>query len=303
MINLAIFISGRIKFYNKCLIPIIQHLKSQKKYNIRIFFSINNDSVIEDVIECFKNELGYYEFKPFFYEKDWVENRLKNNRKYLGSYNQLSCFYNDLNNFNLIEKYEKDNNIEFDIICKLRSDIIFRNLNQVNFHKDDSKELILNNINLWCIIRAFNLSPPLMSDAICFGNKNSMKIYCNTYNFIKNMDIKLNGLYNRTFEPYLNESLYNCLFCGIPSYKNIIKTSPYTREEFINIFNHKYSEEDKKFIRKDYDWKYSIIRQNDKINDYTPPKDVIINNEKYIWKSSWTGLIHHSYINETNSFI
>ena len=85
----------------------------------------------------------------------------------------------------------------------------------------------------------------------------------------------------------------------LPSYKNIIKTSPYTREEFINIFNHKYSEEDKKFIRKDYDWKYSIIRQDDKINDYTPPKDVIINNEKYIW----TGLIHHSYINETNSFI
>lgn len=303
MLNLAIFISGRIKFYNKCLIPIIQHLKSLNKYNIRIFFSINSNQPCNEVIECFKDILGYYEFKPFFYEKDWLENRLKNNRKYLGSYNQLSCFYNDLNNFNLIEKYEKDNNIEFDIICKLRSDIIFRNLNQVNFHKDDSKELILNNINLAYTIRAYNMSPPLISDANCFGNKKSMKIYCSTYNFIKNMDIKLNGLYNRTFEPYLNESLYNCLIYGDGLLNMLINSSPYTREEFIDIFNHKYSEQDKKFIRKDYDWKYIIIRGDDTITDYVPPKNVIINNEKYIWKAGWTGLLHENYINETNSFI
>jgi len=49
---------------------------------------------------------------------------------------------------------------------------------------------------------------------------------------------------------YLNESLYNCLIYG-DGLKNLIPDiSPYTREEFIDIFNHKYSEQDKKFIRK-----------------------------------------------------
>ena len=117
------------------------------------------------------------------------------------------------------------------------------------------------------------------------------------------MDIKLNGLYNRTFEPYLNESIYNCLICGDGLKNPIPDISPYTREEFIDIFNHKFSEQDKKFIRKDYDWKYSIIRGDDRIKDYVPPKNVIINNEKYIWKAGWTGLVHENYINETNSFI
>ena len=40
MINLAIFISGRIKFYNKCLIPIIQHLKSEKNIILEYFFQL-----------------------------------------------------------------------------------------------------------------------------------------------------------------------------------------------------------------------------------------------------------------------
>lgn len=308
MINLAIFISGRIKFYDKCLLEIINFLKSQNKYNIKLFLSINSDQICNEVIHCFKNEIGYYEFKPFFYEKDWIENRLKNNRKYLGPYNQLSCFYNDLNNFNLIEKYEKDYNIEFDIICKLRSDIIFTDINQIIFHKDNPCDLILNNINLQCRISAFLLSPSLMSDAVCFGNKKSMKIYCNTYNFIKNMDINIKGLYNRTFEAYLNESLYNCLIYG-DGLKNLIPDiSPYSKEEFIDIFNHKYSPIDKKFIRKDYDWKYTLLqRQEDhKIYDYAPPKDkyIIINNDKYIWtdinKPHFTGLkgfVNAEYLN------
>ena len=68
MINLAIFISGRIKFYDKCLLEIINFLKSQNKYNIKLFLSINSDQICNEVIHCFKNEIGYYEFKPFFYE-------------------------------------------------------------------------------------------------------------------------------------------------------------------------------------------------------------------------------------------
>lgn len=298
MLNLAIFVSGRIKHYNECLKPIIDHLKD--KYNVKLFLSINN-TFIPEVIECFKNDLGYYEFKPFFYEKDWLDTRISNNRKYLGPYNQLSCFYNDLNNFKMIERYELDNDMTFDVICKLRSDIVFSDLNQVCFHKDD--EVILNNINLQCRISAFGITPPLMSDAICFGNKKSMRIYCNTYNFIKETDIKCEGLYNRTFEPYLNESLFNFLFYGNGT--NVISDiSPYSKEEMTKIFNHKYCDPDKKFIRKDLNWRYHIIRKNSfTAQDYILPNEVIINKTIYLFKPAWSGLVHKDFINEKNCYI
>jgi len=299
MISVVIFISGRIANYKQCLLPIIMFLK--KKYKVTLFLSINSLYEDKDVINCFRDVIGYYEFKPFFYDESWIKNRLVNNKKYLGSYNQLSCFYNDLNNFNLIEKYEKDNNIKFDVICKMRSDITFRNLNEVTFHKDDENLLILNNINLWCPIKPFGICPPLISDAICFGNKKSMELYCNTYNYIKEKDIEYKGVYNFTFEPYLNESLYDTSLYGISYYtRNLTEPSPappYTREEYVNIFNNN----KRGFKRINYDWKYKIIRDKlDKTEIYTPPTELNILDELYIWKKEWGGLIHHKYINATN---
>lgn len=301
MINLAIFISGRLNNYNTCLIPILEHLRKQNLYNIKVFLSINAKLKEQNVINDLGDMIGYYYVQPFFYEKDWTENRLKHNRKYMGSYNQLSCFFNDLNNFKQIEKYEIDNNIEFDVICKLRADIIFYNLNNVIFHKDDINELILNNINLECPISAYQLSPPFISDAICFGNKKSMELYCNTYNYIKEKDIEYNGLYNHTFEPYLNESLYNFPIYGVPLYRiNNPKKPPYTKEEYLD----KFVNNSRKFVRKDYNWKYKIHRGNTSNSQlYRPNDNEYINDELYIWKKPWTGLVHHKYINETTSFI
>lgn len=281
MINLAIFISGRISNYNQCLLPILQHLKNQNIYNIKLFLSINANYEEQNVKNDLHDVLACYYAQPFFYEDDWIENRLKHNRKYMGSYNQLSCFFNDLNNFQQIEKYEKYNNIEFDIICKLRSDIIFRNLNQVIFHKDDKDSLILNNINLACPISAYQLSPPFISDAICFGNKKSMKLYCNTYTYIKEKDIEYKGLYNRTFEPYLNESLYDFPIYGIPEYKIGINSEnpPYTREQYLD----KFINNSKKFLRKDYNWEYRISSANTSNSQiYRPNDNEYINNELYM---------------------
>tara|TARA_Y200000002_G_scaffold182699_1_gene150745 strand:+ start:12321 stop:13226 length:906 start_codon:yes stop_codon:yes gene_type:complete len=301
MINLAIFISGRLNNYNTCLLPILQHLRKQNLYNMKVFLSINANSKEQNVINDLDDMIGYYYAEPFFYQEDWIKNRLKHNRKYMGSYNQLSCFYNDLNNFKQIEKYEIDNNIKFDVICKMRSDIIFYNINQVVFHKDVPNKLILNNINLESTISAYGLSPPFISDAICFGNKKSMELYCNTYNYIKERDIEYNGLYNHTFEPYLNESLYNFPIYGVPLYRiNNPKKPPYTKEEYLD----KFVNNSRKFVRKDYNWKYKIHRGNTSNSQlYRPNDNEYINDELYIWKQPWTGLVHHKYINETTSFI
>lgn len=291
MLNIALFISGRLTCYKSVLIPLLIHLS--KTYNIKLFLSINSKENTE-AINLLIDILGYYEFKPFFYDEDWIQNRLNNNKKYMGPYNQLSMFYNDLNNFNLIEKYEQDNNINFDVICKIRPDMIFNNLNQINFVKDHENSLILYNVDLACTIRWFGNSPPLVSDAFCFGNKKSMKIYCNTYNWIKEKDIELKGNYNSTFEPYLNDNLFEYLF-----YNPLIKNNQLTYEEYENImFNNK-----RGLSIKYLPWKYRLSNERqifDKSNQ--PVEGRIINEQEYVWKNEWCGLIHKDFKFETNLY-
>lgn len=288
MLKIAFFISGRLTGYKECLLNILKYLK--KNYNILLFLSINSlqdDTAINILKPC----LGYYEFKPFFYEKDWIDNRLKHGRNFLGPFNQLSMFYNDLNNFNLIEKYENDNNIKFDVICKIRPDMCFYNINQFVFIKDNDDNIILNNVNLQCTIRMFGNSPPLISDACCFGNKKSMKIYCDTYNWIKKKDIELEGFYDRTFESYLNENLFE-FFYDNPFYnpdKRQLSYKEYENIMFNNSRNIKF-----RYL----DWKYDLLkldirRNNDTVNQ--PVNGIKINETYYIWSSKIGGLINKDF--------
>jgi hypothetical protein len=137
MRNIAIFISGRLSGYEENLIPFVNSLKD--RYNIKLFFSINsftiadNDisSVITKLEKDFENIIGYYNFEKYKLPRYFVENRLKNreNLRLINgdkfSYKSCSQFYNDTKNFELIELYEKMNNIKFDIICKTRADTVF----------------------------------------------------------------------------------------------------------------------------------------------------------------------------------
>jgi|LakMenEpi03Aug12_release.lakeMendotaPanAssembly.Ray.scaffolds.fasta_scaffold79452_2 hypothetical protein len=198
-------------------------------------------------------------------------------------------FYNDLNNFNLIDKYETDTNIKFDVISKIRPDMIFRNLNNIIFTKDDENVLVLHNVDLDCTIRWFGDSPPVVSDAFCFGNKKSIKIYCNTYNWIKEKDIELSGSYNRTFEPYLNENLFDHLFDN-PFTKN----NKLTYSEYENImFNNK-----RGLIIKYLPWKYQLTTERHRIKNNQPLEGKMIHNQKYVWKKEWGGLIHKDYMKQ-----
>jgi len=286
MLNIALFISGRLTCYESNLIPLLRHLS--QKYNIKLFLSINSKEDIR-ALDALNDVLGYYEFKSFFYDEDWIRNRLDNNKKYIGPYNQLSMFYNDLNNFNLIDKYERDKNMHFDVICKIRPDMIFNNVNELIFVKDDETSLILHNVELENTIRYYGISPPLVSDAFCFGNKKSMQIYCNTYNWIKEKDIELKGNYNATFEPYLNDSLFEC----------VLINAQLTYEEYVDImFNNK------RGLNIEYlPWKYSLSNERHIFDSSNQPVEGrIINGQEYVWKNEWSGLIHKDYKDETNLY-
>jgi hypothetical protein len=80
--------------------------------------------------------------------------------------------------------------------------------------------------------------------------------------------------------------------------------SPYSREEFNEIFNHKFNDKTRQFKRIDYNWKYDICRKQDynKINDYTPENIVTYENIIYQWHTTFKGYIDKKYINEFKKF-
>ena len=75
--------------------------------------------------------------------------------------------------YNLIQEYEKENNIQYDIIFKSRFDIIFTNLNKINIRSLNFE----NNIYL-CKFEHH------VADWWALGGRFIMSKYCNYYNYI-----------------------------------------------------------------------------------------------------------------------
>lgn len=119
----------------------------------------------------------------------------------------------------MIENYEKTHDCEFDIICKVRSEIMVQG-NIIDFVVDNKDDLVIRNKHITYIRywgHAYNNTQLMISDAFAYGNKNSMKKYCSTYNFILENDLRLKGLYAHAFEIYLTDSILQHVFYNVPS--------------------------------------------------------------------------------------
>ena len=240
MINIAFFISGRLIGYKELLIPFVNIFKT--KYNIYLFFSINSFTLdkgvsikmaTNELINTFGEMIGDIYFEDFKMPKSYVENRIENNVDTF-SYNALSQSYNDSKNMELIEKFEINKNIEFDIVCKTRSDIHFINIQ--DFIVDNKDDIIIRNkhmmdIRYWGHI--YRDTPLLISDAFAYGNKKSMKHYCETYDWILKNDLLLKGQYTQAFETYLTDSLLQHVFYNVPGGG---QNPVLTREQIINNY-------------------------------------------------------------------
>jgi hypothetical protein len=241
MLNIALFISGRLLGFETCLIHFINLLKN--KYKVYVFFSINTNSLdknfnLESIVDNLKlllgDSFGDIHFEEYKMPKSYVENKI-NNGLNIFSYNQLSCFYNDFKNIELIENFEKKYNINFDIICKVRSDMITKC--DYTFIIDNKDELIIRNKHI-CDIRywghVYNDTPLMISDAFAYGNMKSMKYYTYTYNFILQNDLLMKGNYNNAFEIYLTDSILQHVFYKIPGGEH---TPTLTKEEIFYKYN------------------------------------------------------------------
>jgi hypothetical protein len=133
-------------------------------------------------------------------------------------YNCLSLHYNDTKNFSIIEKYQAKNNITFDIICKSRSDIVFKN-HDINLIVDNQNDTIIRHRHMMDIRHWGHLyrdTPILVSDSFAYGNYKSMKIYTSTYDWILRNDSNMQGLYAHASELYLTDSILQYIFYNIP---------------------------------------------------------------------------------------
>jgi hypothetical protein len=116
-----------------------------------------------------------------------------------------------------IEQYENDNAITFDVVCKIRSDMIIHG--DIHFNIDPQHVKIIRNkhmvdIRYWG--HKYSHTPVLISDAFAYGNKKSMAIYCRTYTWILERDLEMKGQYTNAFEIYLTDSILGVVFYTIP---------------------------------------------------------------------------------------
>ena len=210
IMKLAVFISGRITRYEDCLLPILKKCP----YDVDLFISINSieceyNMNMKQILEPWLKDCF---IQPFSMPESWNHNHPHNygyqliNNKYI-PYNQMSMFYNDYNCIQMIEKYSKNNNIHYDCIMKLRADMFdydWPTLSEVN-----EDETCIYSVFPQLNFRSHGLfHEVIVSDAWVWGNMKSMKVYCDTYNFVIYILDEQNGDYYINFEDCVTDNVY-----------------------------------------------------------------------------------------------
>ena len=217
--KIALFISGRLTCYEYNLIPILNYLDS--KYEINLFVSINGERDeyhinAEINLSKWLKKISYENYKV---PDNFTENTHKSSLIQIVDnkrvpYTNLSCFFNDRKAYESIIEYSVANSEKYDVYCKIRPDIIFNNINNLNFQKP-KYDTIYSCVPPCPIYFDRNGRGPIcVSDAFAYGDEKSMDIYTKTYDNIIFLNEKMNGKYLINYELCLTESIFRMIFCG-----------------------------------------------------------------------------------------
>ena len=203
--RIAMLISGRAARYEVCLLPILEACE----YEIDLFLSINDTDglyykVMREKLE--KWIKGLYirpytipaDFKTEFRPNDFTMCYQRIDGVWVPR-NQLSMYYNDANAFKMACDYSAQNGFEYDLFMRFRSDIF--NVNIPKLSPIDPSTLVLHSILPFCITNTFGKykNRAVSSDWV-WGNKKTMAVYCNTYEYVLQENRKMNGRYLFHFE-------------------------------------------------------------------------------------------------------
>jgi hypothetical protein len=216
LIDIAIFISGRLTCYDTNLIKILNYL--DKKYHIDLFISLNNKRdeyhiIAEQRLSKWIKSINYEEYTV---PGDFVQNihpqsLLQDVNGYIVPYTNLSCFFNDRKCFDMIINYH--NSIKpYDVVCKLRSDITFHNIENLFFNIPEIDTIYSCIPPCQIHFNGDEKNPICINDAFAFGNIKSMDMYTRTYTNILFLNNVLEGKYRVNYELSLTESIYSILY-------------------------------------------------------------------------------------------
>ena len=223
--RVAVLISGRLKCYESCLIPLLESCD----YDVDLFISINaerddyHNQALNNLSKWLKGEYICPYVIPQHYKDIFINMNSGTNEPL--PYNQLSMFFNDQKAFKLATQYADDNNFEYDVYMKYRSDIITNSLPSIQTTKeyklfsvvpwnshhspviDRSKPTIYNGPGDWYLQETINA--PWVSDAIVYGNRIVMDAYTKTYEYCLELNELWKGLYPIAFEPSVTQNAYD----------------------------------------------------------------------------------------------
>jgi len=198
--RIAMLISGRAARYEVCLLPILEACD----YEIDLFMSINDtDGLYYSVMreKLAKWIKGFY-IHPYSIPENFKTEFRPNNatmsyQKINGIWvprNQLSMYYNDSNAFKMACDYSLEKGFEYELFMRFRSDIF--NTTIPILSPVDPSTLVLHSIVPLGLYTAFGKHKrrAISSDWV-WGNKKTMAIYCNTYEYVLQNNTLANGNY------------------------------------------------------------------------------------------------------------
>lgn len=218
--KIALLISGRAARYEVGLL----HTLLNSNHDIYLFISINGKEC--KYYDNMKKRLGKWikniKINEFILEEEFfntVQPTEWDFSKQIGQavscqmikgkyvpYNAMSMYFNDMNAFKMASDFSEKNNIQYDCYMKFRSDIIDTQIPEnIPIEKDNLKLFTNKNI---CMFTSHGIhKTDIISDAWAWGNKKTMEVYCNTYNFVLKMNKTYNGKYFIAFEDCITDNI------------------------------------------------------------------------------------------------
>jgi hypothetical protein len=164
--NIALYISGRTKLYDKWL---IKQLQNNTEHKIDIFGYFNEEVNIDFVSLINPISVGW---EKYYLPEKWKS--VSYTHESVRPQNMCSMYYNNKKAFELIEEHMKNNNIKYDLIVKFRPDIM----------NDKFPIFFITEDNEVCTPGEHVFGWPGINDMIAFGNFESMKVYSSMYDYI-----------------------------------------------------------------------------------------------------------------------
>lgn len=211
MNNIALCFSGELRTIDKCLDNINDNIiiPLKKEFNVDIFISTWDNE--KEIIELVKNNLNpkIFHIEPYmneYFKKNYTsDNFKKNNLMCIStSYNAASMWYKAYKCKEYMLEYSLQNNIHYDCIFRLRPDIIYNEIIDIN----KVKESIINEsiyMSKWHGL--YESVTFKLLDHFSFGSFESMCKYLDTYDNIKNYI--QNNNFTHSAEGFLYQQIKN----------------------------------------------------------------------------------------------